>query len=90
VGPTLADVAEALDSHVLNLSLIDLRHDRFLLLKTFGLAPSDVAQIPKYLPEVNAILGKALASWPSLEGHGCSRATSPPRMSKHLRSFSSW
>jgi DNA-binding CsgD family transcriptional regulator/PAS domain-containing protein len=47
--------------------LIDLRHDRILLLKTFGLQPSDVAQIPKYLPEVNAILRKALASWPSLD-----------------------
>ena len=64
---TLADVGSAFDCHILTLSLIDLRHDRFLLLKTLGLEPYDAARIPKYLPEVNAILGKALASWPSLD-----------------------
>ncbi len=75
---TLADIKDALDCHILNLSLIDLRHHRLLLLKTVGMEPYQVEQVPKYLPEVNAILGKALASWPSLdEPHVDSRHLSP-------------
>jgi DNA-binding CsgD family transcriptional regulator/PAS domain-containing protein len=64
---TLSDVANAFDSNHLNLSLIDLRRDRFLLLKNVGLNHREIKRLPKYLPEINAILGGALADWPSLE-----------------------
>src|SRR5262249_15392999 len=58
---------EAFDSNLLALHLTDLRHHRFLLNKTVGFEPSQIEQVPKYLPEINAQLGGALASWPSLD-----------------------
>ena len=62
---TLPDVMDALDCRMLALHLTDLRHHRFLLNKTAGLEPYQVEQVPKYLPEINAIFGEALASWVS-------------------------
>src|SRR5215467_14649740 len=75
---TLSDVANAFDCSTLLLSLIDLRHHRFLLYKTVGLKPHERERQPKYLPEMNAVLGGALASWPSLdEPHLDSRHLTP-------------
>jgi DNA-binding CsgD family transcriptional regulator/PAS domain-containing protein len=75
---TLSDVANAFDSNHLNLSLINLWCDRFLLFKNVGLDAQEIERLPKYLPEINAILGKALAGWPSLdEPHVDSRHLTP-------------
>jgi PAS domain-containing protein len=64
---TLADVADWFDCHILTLSLIDLRHHHLLLQKTVGMEPHVVEQQSKYLPEIVAIFGGALALWPSLD-----------------------
>ena len=75
---TLSDVANAFDSNNLNLSLIDLRRDRFLLFKNVGLSSHEIKRLPKYLAEINAILGGALADWPSPdEPHVDSRHLTP-------------
>jgi PAS domain-containing protein len=71
---TLADVGDALECHILNLSVNDLRDNRLLLLKSVGMGSYYIERLPKYVPEVNAILGGALASWRSLdEPHVTSR-----------------
>ena len=71
---TLPNVRDALDCHLLALHLTDLRHHRFLLNKTVGFEPHELEPVSKYLPEINAVLGGALASWPSLdEPHVVSR-----------------
>src|SRR5215831_2084183 len=57
----------ALDCHMLALALSDLRHHRFLLNKTVGIEPYQMEQLSKHLPEINATLGKALASLPLLD-----------------------
>ena len=64
---TLADIKDALECHTSALSLMDRCHHRFLLLKTVGLQPSETERGSKYVPEMVAILGQALASWPSLD-----------------------
>ena len=64
---TLVDVRDALDCHTSALSLMDRCHHRFLLNKTVGFEPYQLEQVPKYVPEMVAILGQALVSWPSLE-----------------------
>jgi hypothetical protein len=64
---TLADVMHSLDCHMLALALADLRHHRFLLNKTVGIEPHQMEQLSKHLPEINATLGKALASLPLLD-----------------------
>jgi DNA-binding CsgD family transcriptional regulator/PAS domain-containing protein len=75
---TLPDVGATLDCHILALHLTDLRHHRYLLNKTVGLEPYQIERLPKYLPEMQAILGEALASWPSLdEPHVDSRHLTP-------------
>jgi DNA-binding CsgD family transcriptional regulator/PAS domain-containing protein len=75
---TLSEVSEAFDGSTLLLTLIDLRYDRFLLYKSVGLKPAAIERQPKYLPEMNAILGSALASWESLdEPHVDSRHITP-------------
>jgi DNA-binding CsgD family transcriptional regulator/PAS domain-containing protein len=75
---TLSEVSEAFDGSTLLLTLIDLRYHRFLLYKSVGLKPAAIERQPKYLPEMNAILGSALASWESLdEPHVDSRHITP-------------
>jgi DNA-binding CsgD family transcriptional regulator len=64
---TLADVADALDCQWLLLGLVDLSHHRFLLNKTVGVEQHQMEQLSKYLPEINATLGEALASFPWLD-----------------------
>jgi len=64
---TLADVKGALDCHTSALSLMDRCHHRFLLNKNVGFEPHELEQVAKYVPEMVAILGQALASWPSLD-----------------------
>jgi DNA-binding CsgD family transcriptional regulator/PAS domain-containing protein len=75
---TLADIKDALDCYGITLTLSDLRYDRLLLQKAAGLEAPALEQLPIYLPEVNAMLRDALASWPSLdEPHVVSRHFSP-------------
>ena len=64
---TLADVSEALDCFALLLALSDLRRERFLIHKRVGVEPDQFERLSMYFPEVNAMLGGALASWPSLD-----------------------
>jgi DNA-binding CsgD family transcriptional regulator/PAS domain-containing protein len=64
---TLPNVKDALNCHIAVLHLTDIRHHHFLLLKTVGLEANQAEQIPKHLPEIDAILGQVLASWPSLD-----------------------
>jgi DNA-binding CsgD family transcriptional regulator/PAS domain-containing protein len=72
---TLPNVMDALDCRLLALTLTDLRHHRFLLLKTVGVEPHQMEQqLSKYVPEIHARLGETLASLPSLdEPHVVSR-----------------
>jgi hypothetical protein len=64
---TLSAVMDTLDCHKLALTLTDLRHHRHLLLKTAGMEPYQIERFSKYIPEMDAIRGEALASWPSLD-----------------------
>jgi DNA-binding CsgD family transcriptional regulator len=64
---TLADIKDALDCHTSALSLMDRCHHRFLLNKNVGFEPCQLEQVAKYVPEMVAILGQALAFWPSLD-----------------------
>jgi DNA-binding CsgD family transcriptional regulator/PAS domain-containing protein len=64
---TLADVGDALDCHMLTLTLSDLRHDRLLLHKAAGVAPYQMEQVSKHIPEIDAILSGALKSGHSLD-----------------------
>ena len=87
---TLAGVRDALDCHVLTLTLSDLRHDRLLLHKTVGVEPYQMEQVSKYVPEIHATLGEALASRPSLdEPHVVSRhvTTAYIETSPHFQEF---
>jgi DNA-binding CsgD family transcriptional regulator/PAS domain-containing protein len=76
---TLAEVRDALDCQGLMLTLTDLRYDRLLLQKSVGVGSYEIEQMPKYLPEIHALLGPALASWPSLD--------EPFVMSRHLATY---
>ena len=80
---TLADVSQALDCFALLLALTDLRHERLLIHKAAGVKPEQFERLSIYLPEVNAMLGRALASWPSFdEPHVMSRHLSPAYIEK--------
>ncbi len=73
---TLADLSEALDCFALLLALTDLRHERLLIHKAAGVKPDQFERLSIYLPEINGMLGGALASWPSFD--------EPYVMSHHL------
>jgi DNA-binding CsgD family transcriptional regulator/PAS domain-containing protein len=73
---TLADLSEALDCFALLLALTDLRHERLLIHKCVGVKPDQFERLSIYLPEINGMLGGALASWPSFD--------EPYVMSRHL------
>jgi DNA-binding CsgD family transcriptional regulator/PAS domain-containing protein len=64
---TLAEVKDALDCHVMTLTLSDLQHDRLLLYKAAGVAPYQMEQVSKHVPEIDAILDGALKSGHSLD-----------------------
>jgi DNA-binding CsgD family transcriptional regulator/PAS domain-containing protein len=64
---TLAEVKDALDCHQLALTLSDLRHDRLLLHKAAGVAPYEMEQLSKHIPEIDATLDGALKSGHSLD-----------------------
>jgi DNA-binding CsgD family transcriptional regulator/PAS domain-containing protein len=76
---TLADVRDVLDCQGLMLTLTDLRYDHLLLQKSVGVGSYEIEQMPKYLPEIHALLGPALASWPSLD--------EPMVLSRHLPTY---
>ena len=73
---TLADLSQALDCFALLLALSDLRHQRLLIHKRFGVKPDQFERFSIYLPELTAMLGGAAASWPSFD--------EPYVMSRHL------
>src|SRR5215470_10332618 len=73
---TLPNVMDALDCHIVTLSLHDPRRDRFLINKTIGMSPDQLELQSKHLPEVHALLREALASRPSLD--------EPHVMSRHI------
>jgi hypothetical protein len=71
---TLAEIRDALDCHAAFLHLDDLRHDRLLIQKSVGIEPSLQHVMAKHMPEINANMATALASWRSLdEPHIASR-----------------
>jgi hypothetical protein len=76
---TLADVRGALDCQGLMLTLTDVGYDQLLLQKSVGVGSYEIEQMPKYLPEIHALLVPALASWPSLD--------EPLVMSRHLPTY---
>jgi PAS domain-containing protein len=64
---TLAEVKDALDCDKLALMLTDLRYRCRLLLKTVGMEGYQMDQLSNYVPEIEGILGEALASGHSLD-----------------------
>src|SRR5262245_38165517 len=64
---TLAGIKDALRCQNAVLSLIDLRHDRFLINRTVGVEPHWLEEQAKHVPEINAKLARDLASWPSFD-----------------------
>jgi hypothetical protein len=50
--PAMADIMAALDCRHIALTFSDRRDDRLLLHKAVGLAPGEIEQAAKYLPEV--------------------------------------
>ncbi len=71
---TLAEIRDALCCFTAILHLNDNRGNRTLIYKTVGLEPWMLGQLARHIPEANAVLAQALASWPSLdEPHVCSR-----------------
>ena len=76
---TLPDFMDSLGCHIAALTITDLRHHRFLLNKFAGAEPYQAEIVAKkYVSEIDAILGGALASWPSLdEPYVVSRHLSP-------------
>ena len=71
---TLAEIRDELCCFTAILHLNDNRGNRTLIYKTVGLEPWMLGQLARHIPEANAVLAQALASWPSLdEPHVCSR-----------------
>jgi len=64
---TLVGIKDALRCQNAVLSLIDLRHDRFLINRTVGVEPHWLEEQAKHVPEINAKLARNLASWPSFD-----------------------
>lgn len=63
----LGGMRDALCTETAVLSLIDLRHDRFLLNRTVGMEPRWVEEQAKHAHEIGAKLAEDLASWSSLD-----------------------
>jgi DNA-binding CsgD family transcriptional regulator/PAS domain-containing protein len=64
---TLAEVRNAVDTQTAALQLSDLRNGRLLISRTVGIEPYWQEQLAKHVPEINALLAKDLASWPSFD-----------------------
>jgi DNA-binding CsgD family transcriptional regulator/PAS domain-containing protein len=67
---------KSLDSNSYGSGISDLRHERLLIHKRVGVEPYQFERLSMHLPEVNAMLRGALASWPSFD--------EPYVMSRHL------
>jgi DNA-binding NarL/FixJ family response regulator len=61
----LSQIVSLLDCHNGVLSLTDVRYDRLLIYRTVGITEEWQAIQEKHVPEINAQLSVALASWPS-------------------------
>jgi DNA-binding CsgD family transcriptional regulator len=71
---TLADIRDALSCETAVLSLVDLRHNRFLINRTVGIEPYWLEEQAKHVPEISARLTEEYASRLSLdEPHVISR-----------------
>jgi DNA-binding CsgD family transcriptional regulator/PAS domain-containing protein len=64
---TLVGIQDALECATALLTLNDLRSNRILIGKSVGIEPHWQARIASHAPEMNATLGKALASWPNMD-----------------------
>jgi DNA-binding CsgD family transcriptional regulator/PAS domain-containing protein len=64
---TLVGISDAFECANALLTLSDLRHNRILISKSVGIEPYWQERIASHAPEINAKLGKALASWPHLD-----------------------
>src|SRR5262245_17002523 len=64
---TLADLIKVFEAHTSTLTLADVRHDRFLVNRTVGIEPYWLRRQEEHMPEIAENLGRALASWPSLD-----------------------
>jgi DNA-binding CsgD family transcriptional regulator len=64
---TLAAIRAAFGAQATVLSLSDVRSDRLLINRSVGVEPYWLAKQQEHLPEIHGHLGRALASWPSLD-----------------------
>lgn len=72
--PVLTELKDALCCQAAFLHLDDLRHNQLFIQKSVGIEPSLQQAMAKHMPEINANMAEALASWPSLdEPHVASR-----------------
>jgi DNA-binding NarL/FixJ family response regulator/PAS domain-containing protein len=63
----LSQIVAMYDCHNAVLTLTDIRYDRLLMYRSVGLDEKLRALQDKHIPEINAQLSQALASWPSLD-----------------------
>jgi DNA-binding CsgD family transcriptional regulator len=63
----LQDIKSALDCETAQLSLHDMRNHRFLISKSAGMDADFHAHVAKHLPEIDGVLTRALAVWPSFD-----------------------
>jgi len=79
--PTLGEMVSALDCHNALLSLTDMRYDRLMLTRGFGMDEAWWhAFQQKYVPEVAAQLSSIMVSWPIDKPFVMSRDLSPEVM----------
>lgn len=64
---TLGGIMEAFDAATAVLGLTDVPNDRLLISKSVGITPYWLEQLARHGPEINRVIGEALASWPSLD-----------------------
>src|SRR5262249_40672719 len=64
---TLAELVEVFEGQTAVLSLSDVRYDRLLINRSVGVEPYWQERQREHLPEIHEHLGRALASWPSLD-----------------------
>ena len=64
---TLAEIVEVFEAQNAVVSLSDVRYDRLLINRSVGVEPCWQEKQREHLPEIYEHLGRALASWTSLD-----------------------
>src|SRR5262245_35297880 len=64
---TLADLVRVFEAQNAIVSLTDVRYDRLLINRSVGIEPYWQRRLEEHLPEIMERLGRALASWPTLD-----------------------